>query len=215
MSGQEPTSFAELLRQHRAEAGLTQEALADRSGLGLRSIQGLELGETRPRRETVRRLVEALRLAPEDAATLVQVGVSVSRQREAASSGVGAARRGHAPGQIARHNLPVQVTSFIGRERELVELRERLGSARLLTLTGTGGCGKTASPFRWRQPWWTRTRTASGWRSWPGSQIRGWYRKRSRRRSACARSPASQFAPRSWVPSGLAGCSWCWTTASI
>ena len=143
MSGQEPTSFAELLRQHRAEAGLTQEALADRSGLGLRSIQGLELGETRPRRETVRRLVEALRLAPEDAATLVQVGVSVSRQREAASSGVGAARRGHAPGQIARHNLPVQVTSFIGRERELVELRERLGSARLLTLTGTGGCGKT------------------------------------------------------------------------
>jgi predicted ATPase/class 3 adenylate cyclase len=41
------------------------------------------------------------------------------------------------------NNLPVQLTSFIGRERELAEARERLASARLLTLIGPGGTGKT------------------------------------------------------------------------
>ncbi|HEY3058989.1 MAG TPA: LuxR C-terminal-related transcriptional regulator [Chloroflexota bacterium] len=41
------------------------------------------------------------------------------------------------------HNLPTQLTSFIGRERERALLRERLSSARLVTLTGAGGAGKT------------------------------------------------------------------------
>jgi len=41
------------------------------------------------------------------------------------------------------NNLPVQLTSFIGRERELSEIKRQLASARLLTLTGIGGCGKT------------------------------------------------------------------------
>jgi non-specific serine/threonine protein kinase len=40
-------------------------------------------------------------------------------------------------------NLPGQLTSFIGRERELDEASELLGSTRLLTLTGAGGSGKT------------------------------------------------------------------------
>jgi predicted ATPase/class 3 adenylate cyclase len=40
-------------------------------------------------------------------------------------------------------NLPQQATSFIGRERELREVKELLGSARLLTLLGMGGLGKT------------------------------------------------------------------------
>ena len=42
-----------------------------------------------------------------------------------------------------RHNLPALRTSFVGRERELVELKRALVMTRLLTLTGTGGCGKT------------------------------------------------------------------------
>ena len=41
------------------------------------------------------------------------------------------------------NNLPLQVNSFIGRERELDQLRKLVWSARLLTLTGPGGCGKT------------------------------------------------------------------------
>ncbi|HZO90044.1 MAG TPA: tetratricopeptide repeat protein [Chthonomonadaceae bacterium] len=40
-------------------------------------------------------------------------------------------------------NLPVQTTSFIGREQEMAQLKRLFSSTRLLTLTGIGGCGKT------------------------------------------------------------------------
>jgi len=54
----------------------------------------------------------------------------------AAHAGPGA-RSGNGPG------LPRQLTSFVGRERELGEAAALLRNARLLTLTGAGGCGKT------------------------------------------------------------------------
>jgi predicted ATPase/class 3 adenylate cyclase len=41
------------------------------------------------------------------------------------------------------HNLPVQLTSFIGRSQELAEISQLLPTTRLLTLKGAGGCGKT------------------------------------------------------------------------
>jgi predicted ATPase/class 3 adenylate cyclase len=41
------------------------------------------------------------------------------------------------------NNLPQQVTSFIGREKEIAEIKALLARTRLLTLTGSGGCGKT------------------------------------------------------------------------
>jgi hypothetical protein len=46
---------------------------------------------------------------------------------------------------VARHlpNLPAEVTSFVGRRRELREVKRLLGTTRLLTLTGSGGAGKT------------------------------------------------------------------------
>jgi predicted ATPase/DNA-binding CsgD family transcriptional regulator len=42
-----------------------------------------------------------------------------------------------------KHNLPLQLTSFIGRENEIRQVKELLGSSRLVTLTGAGGVGKT------------------------------------------------------------------------
>jgi predicted ATPase/class 3 adenylate cyclase len=45
-------------------------------------------------------------------------------------------------------NLPSQVTSFVGREREVREIGELLGGSRLVTLTGPGGTGKTRLSLR-------------------------------------------------------------------
>lgn len=42
-----------------------------------------------------------------------------------------------------RHNLPARRTSFVGRERELLEVKRELAMTRMLTLTGAGGSGKT------------------------------------------------------------------------
>src|SRR5579863_5027146 len=41
------------------------------------------------------------------------------------------------------NNLPAQVSSFVGREAELAEVRALVGGSRLVTLTGVGGAGKT------------------------------------------------------------------------
>jgi len=41
------------------------------------------------------------------------------------------------------NNLPTQLTSFIGREREIKEIKQELSAHRLVTLTGSGGTGKT------------------------------------------------------------------------
>jgi non-specific serine/threonine protein kinase len=47
-----------------------------------------------------------------------------------------------------RHNLPAELTSFVGRQGELAELTAALGTSRLLSLTGAGGAGKTRLALR-------------------------------------------------------------------
>ena len=51
---------------------------------------------------------------------------------------------------MGRHlsNLPAEVTSFVGRRRELREVKRLLTTTRLLTLTGSGGAGKTKLALR-------------------------------------------------------------------
>jgi DNA-binding winged helix-turn-helix (wHTH) protein len=48
-----------------------------------------------------------------------------------------------APADRKRTDLPELLTSFVGRERELAEIKQQLATVRLLTLTGMGGIGKT------------------------------------------------------------------------
>ncbi len=45
--------------------------------------------------------------------------------------------------RLQRNNLPAQLSSFIGREAEIIEIKHLLAETRLLTLTGAGGSGKT------------------------------------------------------------------------
>jgi non-specific serine/threonine protein kinase len=128
------TAFGGLLRQHRVAAGLTQEALAERAGLSVYGIQKLEAGTTHPYRDTAQRLAQALYLTS-DAAEQFQAAVAPVRRRGSARPNP---TRGERP-----HNLPSELTSFVGREQELIDIPARLHSARLMTLTGVGGSGKT------------------------------------------------------------------------
>jgi predicted ATPase/DNA-binding SARP family transcriptional activator/DNA-binding CsgD family transcriptional regulator len=54
-----------------------------------------------------------------------------------------AAIRPEEPPEASKHNLPAPSSTFIGREREMVEVKRTLAMTRLLTLTGSGGSGKT------------------------------------------------------------------------
>src|ERR687897_3851183 len=62
----------------------------------------------------------------------------VSSKRDVLSTG-----RKHQPRSTPRHNLPAARSSFVGREREMLEVEFEMATARLLTLTGVGGSGKT------------------------------------------------------------------------
>jgi transcriptional regulator with XRE-family HTH domain len=123
--------FGELLRRHRLLAGLSQEELAERAGMSRRGISDLERGVRQsPHPATARRLSEALVLKPSDEAALL----AAARWRSAPPPPTPAASGGP---QLA------QLASFIGREREVAAVRQLVASSRLLTLTGSGGIGKT------------------------------------------------------------------------
>ena len=126
------SSFAALLRQHRLASGLTQEELAERAGLSGRAISDLERGlKQAPRPSTVRLLVRGLGVPEVEAAALLHTAQP---------------RRGPVPATepgYDRHTLPLPLSSFVGRAREVDEVCELLQRVPLLTLTGTGGIGKT------------------------------------------------------------------------
>ena len=132
MNAGEHLIFGDLLRRHRNAAGLTQEDLAARSGLSVDTISLLERGEhRRPHRYTMQSLADALGLSRSD-----RIRFQTSARRPA----------GSATARVARSaDLPLPLTTFIGREREAEEVRNRLlrPDVRVLTLTGPGGVGKT------------------------------------------------------------------------
>jgi transcriptional regulator with XRE-family HTH domain len=129
--------FALLLRQSRLNADLTQAVLAEKAGLSTRAIQHLEAGQGQPYTDSTRRLADALGLAGEARAAFESLARRAPRPRLARAE---PRTRSDSPG---RHNLPTSVTSFIGRAQETAELQELLTQARLLTLVGVGGCGKS------------------------------------------------------------------------
>ncbi|HEU5432805.1 MAG TPA: helix-turn-helix domain-containing protein, partial [Thermomicrobiales bacterium] len=124
-------TFGDRLRRLREAAGLSQEALAERSGLSARGISDLERGLRRqPRLETVRLLADALALEPAERAHLLNAARLM-------------------PHLAAEPPVPVAVprplTPLVGREREVATVTALLRrvDVRLVTLTGPGGVGKT------------------------------------------------------------------------
>jgi tetratricopeptide (TPR) repeat protein/transcriptional regulator with XRE-family HTH domain len=141
--------FARLLRQLRAEAGLTQEELAAAARLSPRSVSDLERGIHRTaHKDTAGLLADALGLAEPSRALFV----AAARGR-GPTTDVLAARQGRAPGvsqAAATRTLPRDVAAFTGRHAELVQLTGTLASTPahgavvgIYAIGGMAGIGKT------------------------------------------------------------------------
>jgi transcriptional regulator with XRE-family HTH domain len=126
-------SFGARLRRLRRAAELTQEALAEKSGLSGQAVGALERGDRRyPHRETLDRLADALGLAGDDRADFAAA----------------AAR----PGTPARtdavpRELPGGIAAFTGRDPELDRILGLFGESRqgvVVAIAGMAGVGKTA-----------------------------------------------------------------------
>jgi tetratricopeptide (TPR) repeat protein/transcriptional regulator with XRE-family HTH domain len=138
--------FAELLRQLRTEARLTQEELAEAAGVSPRSISDLERGINRTaRKDTALLLADALSLTGQ-----VRVLFVAAARGRAPATEVMSARRG-ASAATATRALPRDIGSFTGREPELARLLETLadvaagdGLVGIHAIDGMAGIGKTA-----------------------------------------------------------------------
>ena len=134
------TNFGRRLRGLRESAGLSQEDLAAKAGLTAKGIGALERGERRhPQPHTVRSLANALNLSDASRSAFF---ATVPKRAGGALSPSGA--------RIDTFALPATLpaappTPLLGRERDVATVLALIekGEARLLTLTGPGGVGKT------------------------------------------------------------------------
>lgn len=135
-------TFANLLRRYRRQCQLTQAQLAERAGISSDAISLLERGLTQaPQKATVQMLSAALLLAPDEAAVFAEVA---RKAPQPPTNARGDSRlTGH--GMTLDGSLPVPLTPLIGRQRDFAALTELFThpQARLLTLTGPAGVGKT------------------------------------------------------------------------
>jgi len=131
--------LAALVRTRRLSVRFTQEELAERAGISVRTISDIERGLRRfVYRDTAERLAEALEVCGTDKEDFILV----------ARGRAGAPEPGvQRPGLVSsgRNRVPIPPTALIGREREMEMLLGafREGLIRSISLTGPGGIGKT------------------------------------------------------------------------
>jgi transcriptional regulator with XRE-family HTH domain/tetratricopeptide (TPR) repeat protein len=157
----------EWLRQQRVASGLTQEDLAERSGVSVRAIADLERGRTRkPYPSSVRALVRALGLPDSAGADLVaRYRTGGGGLVDATAGGTGGPAGGEQPTEAVPaatvpRQLPTRVPHFAGRASELALLDGVLDEAAsdqaagatgvvISAIGGTAGVGKTALALHW------------------------------------------------------------------
>jgi predicted ATPase/DNA-binding XRE family transcriptional regulator/Tfp pilus assembly protein PilF len=150
--------FGTWLRQRRKALDVTQWELAEQIGCTGSTIQKIEEGKRRPSRQMAGLLADYLEVPPEERETFVlwaRLGpegdrpISTSVSSPPPATATLPPRTTHVSGESVRQppptNLPAPLTPLIGRETEVVGLREYLSrhEVRLLTLTGAPGIGKT------------------------------------------------------------------------
>ena len=128
-------SFGTWLRQKRRALDLTQKAFADQVGCAEITVRRMEADEYKPSNELATLLFEKLRIAETDRPQWVRFarGTAGLPEKSAPPS----------PRLEQRNNLPIPLTSFVGREQDVSRIQQRLTAHRLVTLLGVGGIGKT------------------------------------------------------------------------
>ena len=109
---------------------------AHRQLMELYTLSGQRSAALRQYEKCVRVLKAELGVSPEDETAELFEAIKENRiKREETAS--------HGALETRSNNLPRQLTSFVGRKSEIAEIKRLLSNTSLLTLTGTGGCGKT------------------------------------------------------------------------
>jgi predicted ATPase/transcriptional regulator with XRE-family HTH domain len=134
----ESISFGTWLRRKRRALDLTQKALADQVGCAEITVRRMEADEYKPSNELALVLFEKLGIPEPERTQWVRFarGLAEYPNNQITSS----------PPREQKPNLPIPLTSFIGREKEIETVKQLIaprGGGRLLTLTGAGGSGKT------------------------------------------------------------------------
>ncbi len=129
-------TFGTVLRRLRKAANLSQEALAERASVSAAAIGAYERGlRSAPHRDSVRLLADALGLSGE-----MRREFEFAARRKVRVPSANGAESSASP---TSQSLPREQTTFVGREIEIAEISGLLSRQRVVTLTGTGGVGKT------------------------------------------------------------------------
>jgi tetratricopeptide (TPR) repeat protein len=139
---------------------MTQEELAERSGLSVRSIADAESGRTaRPHRRSVQLIAAALHLAGAEHAAFCAAGRGpiIDREHRLPGGAGPSATAAVSDPVIVPRQLPAPVSQFMGRLKELSTLTalldqadtQTLGTVVISAIGGTAGIGKTALAVHW------------------------------------------------------------------
>jgi transcriptional regulator with XRE-family HTH domain/tetratricopeptide (TPR) repeat protein len=128
-----PSTFGELLVEHRRAAGLTQEGLAEASGMSVRALRDLERGRAQAaQRRSAEMLADGLGLGGDER----EVFLTAARN--------GRRKATRPPLVTGASMLPPGLPDLVGREREVARLLEAAADGGTVAVVGHPGVGKTA-----------------------------------------------------------------------
>ena len=127
--------FGQWLKQRRKALGLTQKDLAQQANCAEVTLRKIEAGDLHPSAQLVASLIKCLGVTDADLPDLQEFALGTKDEH----APVAHKSKSHRP-----NNLPAQLTPLLGREQDISAVRSRLlDGARLITLVGPPGVGKT------------------------------------------------------------------------
>src|SRR6266496_1638634 len=130
---QEELSFGAWLHKQRRALDLSRKAFADQVGCAEVTLRRIETDTLKPSKELANVLLEKLGISETERPQWISFARGLS----------GFPTKSIPSSNKAKSNLPASLTTFVGREKEQAEVTQLLAKRRLITLTGSGGVGKT------------------------------------------------------------------------